>query len=466
MLTFQDYIGAKIKGQKEQIAFIEKAITQHASSDIVKEAELGAAYFSQQNPTIKNLVRMLYDETGAPVVDDLSQDFKFANNYYKRNITQLVQYTLSNGVTFKKEDTKASLGGARLDWQLVDIFTDALSEGRAYGFLNVGKLHEFRASEFAAFMDETSGEIRAGLRMWRVDAEHPLYVTLFEEAGYVNFIQPKGKDLTVMDGYDLNRPRPYSEVKIQAPADATALVLPGESYSVFPIVPAFGNRIKRAEIYGKRGHIDGYDLIESGFARTIEEASEMYWTMTNADGMTARDIARWKRDLRATHVAKTNEETSVQAHTVAVPTESRETILTRIERDIYNAAMALDVEKLTAGNVTATAINAACTVLDQRADELERCVFEFVEQLLKIAGIDDTPKFRRARLTNQEEVTQMLLASADHVDTQTILEKIPWIEPEEVQTILDRKAAESVARFNAPIAEAEPAEPAESEEVE
>ena len=62
-------------------------------------------------------------------------------------------------------------------------------------------------------------------------------------------------------------------------------------------------------------------------------------------------------------------------------------------------------------------------------------------------GIEDTPVFIRNKVSNQAELTDMVLSAASYLDKQTILEKIPWITVDEIDGILARLDAESHGRF-------------------
>lgn len=46
------------------------------------------------------------------------------------------------------------------------------------------------------------------------------------------------------------------------------------------------------------------------------------------------------------------------------------------------------------------------------------------------------------------EQTQMVLMAATYLDDETILNKLPWLTPEEVQEVLKRRDAENLDRFN------------------
>ena len=136
-----------------------------------------------------------------------------------------------------------------------------------------------------------------------------------------------------------------------------------------------------------------------------------------------------------------------EAHTLDIPYQSRETYLTRLENDMYKDAMALDVSTLTTGNITATAIRAAYQSLDDKCDGFEYCVNEFLQGILELNGIDDEPTFKRNRVANMTEETTMVLSAAEYLDTETILNHLPFISSDEVDKILEATTKEESGRF-------------------
>ena len=134
------------------------------------------------------------------------------------------------------------------------------------------------------------------------------------------------------------------------------------------------------------------------------------------------------------------------AHTMDVPYESREVYLDRLTKDLYRDAMALDVEKMQSGNVTATQIRAAYEPLNEKSDLFEYNVLDFVSALLELAGIEEMPKFKRSMIVNQLEETQMILLAASYLDDDTVLEKLPFMTPEEVAETKERRDIEGMHR--------------------
>jgi hypothetical protein len=441
MQTYQNYLEAVEQGRL--LEYLVSAIGVYQASDVWRNAKLGDDYMRQQNTTISRYRKWLRDNVGRIIEDDTSPNYKCASAYYKQNVIQLVQYLCSNGVTFTDENTKDALGGSAFDNKLSRIVRYAAAEGVAYGFYNNGTVEWFRALEFIPLFDEETGRLRAGIRFWRLSAKHPLRITLFTEDGFQDFIRREDSDLEPMGEM---QPYKLNLTYVQG-YDETAIA-EGENYPELPIVPCYANYERQAEIVGKQEHIDCYDLIESGFCDDIDQATFVYWILNNAGGMDDIDLAEFRRRVHETHVVKTDDDSTATAQTLDIPSSAREALLVRLEQDIYNDAMALNPKDIAAGNVTATAINAAYQRLDNRADELEYCVIEFVQGLLRLVGIDDTPKFKRNRLTNMEEETAMVLSAATVLDHQTILEHLPFITPEEVQVILDRTAEQQMSMLD------------------
>jgi hypothetical protein len=74
-------------------------------------------------------------------------------------------------------------------------------------------------------------------------------------------------------------------------------------------------------------------------------------------------------------------------------------------------------------------------------------VISYVQKILAMMGIEDTPIFSRNRVSNQKEQTEMIMLAANYLDDQTILEKLPWITVDEVESILARTDKDSQEAF-------------------
>ena len=440
MKTYQDFLEVAEKSDRERMEFVLSAINNHKDSDLYKQAVIAKEYDAHRNVTIANFQKLLYTLNGKVIPDNYSPNYKLRSNFFANFVTQETQYLLGNGVTLKKEENKAKLG-AGFDTRLQEAAHDALVGGVSYGFWNLDHLEVFDVTEFVPLLDEENGTLRSGIRFWQVCTSKPLRATLFEPDGFTQYIRRSGEEMMILEPK-----RGYVAVEATSEIDGTEL-LAYQNYPGFPIIPMYGNRAKQSELVGQREAIDCYDLIKSGFANTVDDASVIYWTISNAGGMDEIDMARFKESMRRIGVGLVDDDgAKAEAHTITIPVEAREALLSRISDDLYRDFQMLDVTKLQGGQKTATEINAAYQSMDNKVDQFEYCVIDFLQALFKIVGIEDDPSFTRSKVTNQLEQTQMVLLAANYLDDETILKKLPWLTQEEVAEILKRKAAEDIER--------------------
>lgn len=442
MKTYQDFLEVAEKSDRGRMEFVLAAINDHKNSDLYQQAKIAREYDEHRNVTIITVQKLLYTLSGKAIPDNYSANYKLRSAFFPIFMRQETQYLLSNGVILKNAENKKRLG-KKFDNQIQDLARSALVSGVAYGFWNLDHLEVFTALEFVPLLDEENGSLRAGIRFWQVAANKPLRATLYEPDGFTQFIRRSGKEMEI-----LAPKRGYISVEASSEVDGTE-ILEYQNYPGFPIIPMYGNRARQSELVGQREAIDCYDLIKSGFADTVDDASIIYWTISNAGGMDEIDMARFKETMRRIGVGLVDDDgAKAEAHTLTIPVEAREALLSRLSDDLYRDFQMLDTTKIQGGQKTATEITAAYQQMDNKVDEFEYCVGDFLYQLFALIGIDDDPTFTRSKIVNQLEQTQMVLLAAGYLDDETILSKLPWLTQEEIANILKRKSAEELDRYS------------------
>lgn len=443
MKTYQDFLEVAEKSDRDRMEFVLAAINDHKNSDLYQQAKIAREYDEHRNVTIITVQKLLYTLSGKAIPDNYSANYKLRSAFFPIFMRQETQYLLSNGVILKNAENKKRLG-KKFDNQIQDLARSALVGGVAYGFWNLDHLEVFTALEFVPLLDEENGSLRAGIRFWQVAANKPLRATLYEPDGFTQFIRRSGKEMEI-----LAPKRGYISVEASSEVDGTE-ILEYQNYPGFPIIPMYGNRARQSELVGQREAIDCYDLIKSGFADTVDDASIIYWTISNAGGMDEIDMARFKETMRRIGVGLVDDDgAKAEAHTLTIPVEAREALLSRLSDDLYRDFQMLDTTKIQGGQKTATEITAAYQQMDNKVDEFEYCVGDFLYQLFALIGIDDEPTFTRSKIVNQLEQTQMVLMAAEYLGDEFTLKHLPWLTQEEVTEILQQKSAEELARFAA-----------------
>lgn len=439
MRTYQDLLDCG--KETDKTAFVFSAISEYRGSPVFNAAITGQAYLTGHNTTIERYKKLLYTLSGRAVPDNFTANHKMKSGFYNRFVTQRTAFLLGNGVTFQDIGTKEKLGK---DFDNIIYFAgkNALAESASYLFWNFDHIETFRADEFVPLWDEEDGALKAGIRFWQVRPDKPIRATLYELDGITDYIKSGRKSYSI-----LNPKHSYKQFVVKSQIDGTK-IYDGGNYETFPIVPLWGNPEKRSMLDGIREQIDCYDLIKSGFANDLDDASMIYWILKNEGGMDDVDLARFIERMHTVKAAVVEgDNTDVQAHTIDVPYQSREAYLQILKKDLYEDAMALDTESISAGNVTATQIKAAYEPLNEASDEFEYQVSKTILEILRLAGIDDTPVFKRSYISNELETTQMVLSASSVLDDETILKHLPFLSVDEVEGILYRKDREDAERL-------------------
>lgn len=449
LLTFQD-----LERSLDRPAFVLDAIRRHRTSRAYRTAQDADEYDRQRNVTVRGYVQTIFDLTGSKLVDFTASNSRICSNFFHRLNTQRCMYSLGQGVSFigpeeGGDDRTKALLGPHFDRDLQDAAYRALIHGVSFGFWNLDRLYVFPLTEFCPFWDEREGTLRAGARFWRLTPDDPMQVVLYEEDGYTRFeTRQDGSDERSERLVMTEEKRPYIEHVAVVPADGQEQVIAGENYSALPVVPMWGSKLHQSTLVGMRGAIDSYDLIRSGFANDLQDCAQIYWTISNAGGMTDADLKRFMDRLRLMHVAvvDSDEGQAVSPSVQEPPYAARRQYLDDIRAQIYEDFGGLDVHTVAAG-ATNDHIDAAYQPLDEEAADFEYQVSEFVQQVLALMGVEDRPVFHRTRISNQREQVDMVVAEAQWLDQETILRKLPNVRPDEVPAILDRLQAEEQDRM-------------------
>jgi hypothetical protein len=428
ILTYQDFVKATDKPM-----FCLNAISEHMASDIYQVAIDADLYDRQLNSTILEYTKNLYTLTGEPIIDFTASNNKITSNFFRRLNSQRNSYLLGNGVTFEQDSTKNFLGDS-FDGALKKLGYKSLIHGVSFGFWNVDKLHIFPVTEFVPFWDENTGALMAGCRFWQLDTDKPLQFVIYELDGYTKYVSDDS-GIT-----EIAAKRAY-KIRTSTSVAFGVDVIGGDNYSNLPIIPIYGSELKQSTLVGMKRAIDSYDLIRSGFANDLTDCAQIYWIVKNAGGMSDNDLAQFRDRLKLTHIAGVDTDSGAGADAVTQepPYNARTAYLERIRTGIYEDFGGFDVTSFAGASKTATEINAAYQPLDECADDYEYQIIEFILKLLELNGIKDYPTFKRNRIANQLEQTQMITQAAVYLDEQTVLEKLPWLTPDEVENIMKRK---------------------------
>ena len=448
MKTYQDLLKVADR-DKDRADFARAVINEYKSSENYQTARIAEEYARCRNTTTMQYQKMITDISGKRYVDQLATVHRSTSNFFKILTTQLTQYLLGNGVTWEGKGL-----GLKFDRKLQEAGKAALVGGISYGFWNLDHLEVFKAVEFAPLYDEENGSLSAGVRFWQIDSSKPLRATLYEIDGYTNYLwdnknEPSNKWKKVEDGCYMLQKRPYKE-KIRASEVDGEEIYAGENYPAFPIVPCWGNQSHQSELVGLREKIDAYDFILNGWEDDLDNA-QLYWIINGAGGMDDPDLVQFLDRLKTVKAAAPADGQQVEPVTVTIPVEARERLLERLEKQLYKDAMILNPADIAGGAATATQIKAAYEPQNNKADEFEYCILDFLDGILTISGDEDTASFTRSVIVNVQEEVQTVVQAASFLADDYVTRKILTLlgDGDQAEDMLKELSANAEEQFAA-----------------
>lgn len=451
--TYQDWLNTP---EAARVALIGKVIDAYKASADFMAAATAEGYFSSDSTAVGSKVILQVkkirhkDDNGKMRSSAVTEDVvgnRIRSNFFSRFVTQQNQFLLGNGVTLDDEGTKARLGMG-FDKVLEQIGEKALLHGVCWGYWNVDHLEMLPAylnnlSGFVALLDERTSEPGVGVQFWQMDGERPLYVRLFEADGVTECRKDKA-------GFVETAPkRAYKQTWVR---DAAGAELVGaENYARLPIVPFYASESKRGELTPAiKSKIDLYDRILSDFGDNLDRANDVYWVLNNFGGTTDEIYTMLEEIRKLKAVANlsdgTGSSSTAEPHTIEVPYAARKTALELLEKALHQDYMALDMTALTGGSLTNVAIKVAMTNLSLKADRYEWQAFRFVQGILALVGVEtEEIRFKRQSIVNQSEIVQDIYVMRGDLDIRTALKLNPYIEQDEIDSIIDNLEAEKVS---------------------
>lgn len=443
MKTYQDWLEVANGSEQQRLEFIKALINEHKASQAYRQAVDAENYYAGQNTTIKRYEKILFNSKGQAVPDYFSANHKVASRFFYREVMQANSTLLGNGITWKDGIGGEALG-KDFDRKIIKAGRNAMVGGTAFGFYNNNKVEIYKITEFAPLYDEEDGALKAGCRFWQIDNSKPLRATMFEMDGFTECQWDKNHT----KGIVRSEKRSYIVVKQSTEAFGDE-IFEYRNYPTFPVVPCWANELKQSELLPIKATLDCYDLINAKYANDIDDASLIYWTITNAGGMDDVDLSEFIDKMRKLHAAQTDGDQVVQPTTVDVPYEGREALLDRLEKQLYKDSMALNTYDIANGAVTATQIEASYEPLNEKLDAFEAEISDFIARLLAVAGVEDEPTYTRSKLVNRTEEINTVVNSALYLDDQYVTEKIMTLfgDKDMIEEALANKAQADINRL-------------------
>ena len=425
MLTYNDL--ERCQTEDERITFITMAINEHETSPMYLTGADAGLFYRGYDRDLEAVEKVVYDREGHAYASD-EANHKIETNLFFIFCAQLVAYQLGNGVSFDNPDVKEQLGGAEFDYQIQQALIYAYCDGESYGYVDEKGVKplcyacktEGNEPLLVPLKDEDDGLIKAALWYWRLAPDKPLMVRLFELDGTTVYKEVRDEQGNKSSLQVYESKKSYSKTSISSDAEGVTSEIDKVPAS-FPIVPL--RYIKgQSELTTLKDTLFAIDLAYSGLANGMD-LNTYYWIIKNADGMSRRDDLNFVADIIHNKVVHEPEGVEIRHEKTESDYQSYINIINMLRDKAFTDAMAVDVERKLAGNVTTVEIKAAYQNLNFKCDKIEKYLSDFIRGILRVKGIDENEPFhfKRPNDINTTEFMTMLMQISPVLGDETTL---------------------------------------------
>ena len=182
-----------------------------------------------------------------------------------------------------------------------------------------------------------------------------------------------------------------------------------------------------------KGLIDDYDMMECGLSNNLQDFDTPIHLVK---GFPGDDLEELQQNIKTKKVLSVDSEGGLEILTVNVPYEARKTKADEDEKNIYRFGFGFNSAQIGDGNVTNVVIRSRYTLLDLKANKMEKRLRKVLKQIIKVvlAEInaengtdyqlsDITFDFTRDIMTNETENIQNEKTKAEtkQLEINTIL---------------------------------------------
>lgn len=456
---------------------LQTIIKEFLNSENYNEMLESDKYYESKNSKIsdRQKMMMLYDEkekiiNGKTVKEeypytapDLSKaNHKLAHGYLYELVNQCKDYLVGNPV--KTEYDK------KIPKKLIDFIDDILYKHNDWGKFNqenVKNAQKYKIGWSRVVIDDTKGT----LKLLNVNSKQviPFYDD-FDELTCIIYLYSK----TEYDDKGKKKEIKYAEVFDEQYKDVytnsgkgTLYTLKDKDVPLLQKITSYGEELATSEVLSWnripwvcwkynddnidalqpiKCFIDIMDIDLSDLANNIDDIQDAIWVLENYEG---QSISQFMEDLKIKKAINLGEGGSAKPQTVEIPTEAREKLYERCEKNIYRFGRGINfADRDNLGNASGVALKWSYGPLDEKADDLEEngqialndlfnLIFTYLNAIGEYSDEYDSNDikfiFDRHMITNEKEQVEMVADSMDIVSRKTALSHHPFVEDAELE---------------------------------
>lgn len=425
------------------IAEIKTFIDDDIASEKKQFAKVGQKYYEAEHDILK--CRLFYWNADGKLVEDTTRsNIKISHPFFTILSDQLSAYMLSFSENPIRAKEKVEGLQEHLDtyfdedfWaEIGDLISGTYNKG--FEYLYAYKNEENRLAFECA---DSMGVIEVRAKDTDDKCEYIIYwyidridkgkktvkrIQVWSEIETHYFVQVDDGGIEIDDTIKIN-PRPHIVYKNEHGE------LLGDPLGFIPFWRLDNNKKQISGLKPIKNIIDDYDLHACSLSNNLKDFDTPLHVVKGYEG---DNLDRLQTNLKTKKIVGVDSEGDVEIRTVSIPYDARKAKLELDKEGIFTFGMGFDPTKSGDGNITNIVIKSRYTLLDLKADALEKRLKKLLKKIIKVVldeintenGTDYQYKdikfaFERSVMTNETENIQnaKIKAETKQIEANTIL---------------------------------------------
>lgn len=441
---------------------IKQFIDDDISSDRKKLAAVGQRYYEADHDILKCRL-FYYNAEGKLEEDTMRSNIKISHPYFTELSDQLSAYMLSfteNPIRAKEtaEGLQEHLDSYFDDefWsEIGDLITGTYNKGfeYVYGYKGADNRMLFECADSMGVIEVRAKDTDDGCEYiiyWYVDRiakgkKQIRRIQVWSENETHYFVQDgEGGKIEFDDSEPIN-PRPHVVYKDEETGQKM-----GSPLGYIPFWRLDNNKKQISGLKPVKPLIDDYDLMECGLSNNLADFDTPLHVVSGFDGDNLDEI---QQNVKTKKIIGVGEGGDVNIRTVDIPYQARKVKADEDEKNIYRFGFGFNSSQVGDGNVTNVVILSRYTLLDLKANKLEKRLKKLLKQIIKVVLAEINQEygtdyqisdikfdFQRSVMTNESEniANEKIKAETRQLVVNTILNVAAQIgEEKAVQLICE-----------------------------
>ena len=413
---------------------IKRIIDEDITSEKKRKANEGQRYYEAEHDILN--YRMFYYNTDGVLVEDKARsNSRICHPFLTELVDQKVAYMLS----FEENPIRAKAVAEGLQdhldayfddefWaEMQEVITGCSSKGfeYLYAYKNTEDRLAFQCADSLGVVEIRAKDTDDGCEyviyhyIDRIDKGRKLIkrIQVHDKDQIWYYVQVDHGDIILDDNEPIN-PKPniiWTDPKTGAKY--------GGSLGFIPFWRLDNNRKQFSDLKPIKGLIDDYDLMECGLSNNLQDFDTPIHLVKGFDG---DDLTELQQNIKTKKIIGVGDTGGLDVLTVDVPYQARKTKADEDEKNIYRFGMGFNSSQMGDGNITNVVIRSRYTLLELKANKLEKRVKRFLKDIIKVVldeinttnGTDyqysDVEiKFEHIVPTNEQETVQNAKTEAE-----------------------------------------------------